>query len=116
MRISLSQWTLDGPCWKFRWWYAGNGDGSDNHGGGTRHRDEHEMKIEFDSISPEALQGVIENFVLQEGTDYGEREWSLMQKCEHVRRQLQRGEARIDFDPVAQTIHILPASTDRQVR
>ena len=66
------------------------------------------MKIDVHSLSAEALQGIIENYVLQEGTDYGEREWSLIQKCEQVRRQLQRGEAVVDFDPVTETVNILP--------
>ena len=66
------------------------------------------MKIDVHSLSSEALQGIIENYVLQEGTDYGEREWSLIQKCEQVKRQLQRGEAVVDFDPVTETVNILP--------
>jgi len=65
------------------------------------------MKIDVQSLSAEALQGIIENYVLQEGTDYGEREWSLIQKCEQVKRQLQRGEAVVDFDPVTETVNIL---------
>ena len=66
------------------------------------------MKIDVHSLSAEALQGIIENYVLQEGTDYGEREWSLIQKCEQVKRQLERGEAVVDFDPVTETVNILP--------
>lgn len=66
------------------------------------------MKIDVHSISAEALRGIIENYVLQEGTDYGEREWSLAHKCEQVQRQLQRGEAVVDFDPVTETVNILP--------
>ena len=66
------------------------------------------MKIDVHSLSAEALQGIIENYVLQEGTDYGEREWSLTHKCEQVKRQLERGEAVVDFDPVTETVNILP--------
>jgi uncharacterized protein YheU (UPF0270 family) len=69
------------------------------------------MKIDVHSLSAEALQGIIENYVLQEGTDYGEREWSLIQKCEQVKRQLQRGEAIVDFDPVTETVNVLPVRT-----
>lgn len=70
------------------------------------------MKIDVDSLSPEALRGIIESFVLQEGTDYGEHEWSLTQKCERVLLQLHRGEAEIDFDPVTETVNILMAGKD----
>jgi uncharacterized protein YheU (UPF0270 family) len=63
--------------------------------------------IAYGELSPEALQGVIESFVLREGTDYGEREVALEQKVGHVLRQLQRGEARIVFDPASGSIDIV---------
>jgi uncharacterized protein YheU (UPF0270 family) len=47
---------------------------------------------------------VIESFVLREGTDYGPREYSLEQKVAHVRAQLERGQARILFDPESNTV------------
>ena len=58
-------------------------------------------------LSEDALRGVIESFVLREGTDYGEREFSLDQKVGHVLRQLRIGEARIVFDPATETIDIV---------
>ena len=58
-------------------------------------------------LSLEALTGVVESFVLREGTDYGEREYSLEQKVAHVLRQLERGEAQIVFDPNTQTVGIV---------
>jgi len=47
---------------------------------------------------------VIESFVLREGTDYGERQFSLEQKVAQVRTQLERGQARILFDPQSNTV------------
>jgi uncharacterized protein len=64
-------------------------------------------------LSPEALRGVVESFVLREGTDYGEREFSLEQKLAHVYRQLERGEAQIVFDPNTETIDIIPTGSPR---
>ena len=58
------------------------------------------------ALSPEALASVIESFVLREGTDYGEREVSHEAKCQQVLRQLERGEARIVFDPATETVGI----------
>jgi uncharacterized protein YheU (UPF0270 family) len=58
-------------------------------------------------LSVEALRGVVESFVLREGTDYGEREFSLEEKLAHVYRQLERGEAQIVFDPNTETIDII---------
>ena len=42
--------------------------------------------------------------MLREGTDYGEREYSLEQKVAQVRAQLDRGQARILFDPESNTV------------
>jgi uncharacterized protein YheU (UPF0270 family) len=58
-------------------------------------------------LSPDALTGVIESFVLREGTDYGERDVSFETKVMQVRRQLDRREAEIVFDPVSESIHIV---------
>jgi uncharacterized protein YheU (UPF0270 family) len=48
--------------------------------------------------------------VLREGTEYGEKDFSLDQKLAHVVRQLERGEAQIVFDPESETIDIVVVS------
>jgi uncharacterized protein len=58
-------------------------------------------------LSSDALRGVIESFVLREGTDYGERDVSFESKVAQVRRQLDTGEARILFDPDSESIDIV---------
>jgi uncharacterized protein YheU (UPF0270 family) len=63
--------------------------------------------IPHKELSTEALQGVLESFVLREGTDYGERESTLEQKVGQVLRQLDRGEAQIVFDPNTETLDIV---------
>jgi len=67
------------------------------------------VMIPPDSLSPAALRGVIEAFVLREGTDYGHAEYSLDAKCRAVERQLREGRAEIWFDPRTETIDIRPA-------
>jgi uncharacterized protein YheU (UPF0270 family) len=57
------------------------------------------IKIPQEDLSREALQGLIEAFVLREGTDYGHRDFTLQEKCEAVGRQLRQGVAEIWFDP-----------------
>jgi uncharacterized protein YheU (UPF0270 family) len=57
-------------------------------------------------LSAELVRAVIESFVLREGTDYGEHEFSLDQKVDKVRRQLERGEAQILFDPETESVAI----------
>ena len=68
------------------------------------------MEIPHRELSEEALRGVVESFVLREGTDYGAREYSLEEKIAEVMRQLDRGEAAIVFDPETETVSILVSS------
>jgi len=74
------------------------------------------VAIPPDALTPEALQGVVESFVLREGTDYGARDVSFDDKVAQVRRQLQRGEAQILFDPLSETIDVvvIPAGQRRR--
>ena len=37
--------------------------------------------VSMERLSPEALSGLIEEFVTRSGTDYGQREASLAEKC-----------------------------------
>ncbi len=61
----------------------------------------------YTELSGDALRGVLESFVLREGTEYGERDVSLDQKVAQVEKQLKRGEAQIVFDPESQSIDIV---------
>lgn len=70
--------------------------------------------IPYRELSETALRGVLESFVLREGTDYGEREVSLEQKVAQVLRQLERGEAQIVFDTVLESIDIVVTRPGRQ--
>jgi uncharacterized protein len=63
--------------------------------------------IPHTELSADALQAVIESFVLREGTDYGAHDYSLQQKVAHVVRQLERKEAQIVFDPNSESIDIV---------
>jgi uncharacterized protein len=61
-------------------------------------------------LSPEALTAVIEAFVLREGTDYGEHEFTLERKIAQVRALLESGGAQIVFDPNSATVDIVRLS------
>ena len=65
------------------------------------------MIIPFQELSPEALQGIIEEFITREGTDYGEMEYSLADKVEQVRQQLLNKQVFILFDEVTQRCNII---------
>jgi hypothetical protein len=58
-------------------------------------------------LAPDLLRAVVESYVLREGTDYGEKEFSLQDKVAHVIGQLERGDARIVFDPESETVSIV---------
>ncbi len=66
------------------------------------------VEVPFEALGEDALVALIEAFVGREGTDYGLRERSLEEKVADVRRQLERGEARIVFDPETEGVNILP--------
>ena len=68
------------------------------------------VAVPHTELSEEALRGVAESFVLREGTDYGERDVSHEQKVAQVIRQLERGEARIMFDPLDSSVTIVPVT------
>jgi uncharacterized protein YheU (UPF0270 family) len=65
------------------------------------------VEVPLASLSEAALRGLIESFVLREGTDYGAVESSHEQKIADVRRQLERGEARIEFDPKTESVNLV---------
>jgi uncharacterized protein YheU (UPF0270 family) len=56
------------------------------------------IEVPWRQLSEGALQGVIEEFVTREGTEYGLREVELATKVAQVRRQLERGEVLVFFD------------------
>lgn len=65
------------------------------------------VKISPESISEDALYGIIDDYVLREGTDYGGTETPLARKREQVLLQLQNGTAEIWFDPATESATIL---------
>ena len=65
------------------------------------------VRIPVEALSREALDGLVEEFVTRDGTDYGFHERALDDKKRTVMRQLDRGEIVIVFDPVTQTANIV---------
>jgi uncharacterized protein YheU (UPF0270 family) len=70
-------------------------------------------EISPDALSPEALRGLLEEFVTRDGTDYGAVERGLEEKIAQVMAQLRAGEARIVFDPATETANIVLAQDTR---
>jgi uncharacterized protein YheU (UPF0270 family) len=62
--------------------------------------------IPVNKLSPEALQGVIEEFISRDGTDYGEIEVSWETKFRHVKDKLENGSAVLIYDDETETTNI----------
>jgi uncharacterized protein YheU (UPF0270 family) len=67
------------------------------------------VTIDPADLSREALQGLVEEFVSRDGTDYGLVERDLAEKVSAVKRQLAKGEVRIVFDPESESVQIVLA-------
>ena len=65
------------------------------------------VEIPPNELSPEALTGVIDEFVTREGTEYGLDDVSLESKRAAVKRQLAKGEVVILFDPAQGTVNLV---------
>ena len=61
--------------------------------------DEPYVIVPPEALSPAALQGLLEEFVSREGTEYGAREYTLSEKVASVQRQIERGEVVIVCGP-----------------
>lgn len=65
------------------------------------------MIIPYEQLSSDALQGLIEEFITREGTDYGVEEISLSTKVEQIKLQLKRRDVVVVFDLASETVSIL---------
>jgi hypothetical protein len=65
------------------------------------------MIIPYDKLSPEALQGLIEQFVSRDGIDSGHAKTPLTQKVAIVKSHLKSGRFFIVFDSDSKTWNIL---------
>lgn len=74
------------------------------------------VEIPCSSLSEEALAGVIESYILREGTDYGAQEALLATKVNQIRKQLSRGDIKIVFDPDSDSVQIITSIEYRKLR
>lgn len=67
------------------------------------------MIIPYQQLAPETLYSIIESYVLQEGTDYGEQEVTLEQKVADIKLQLEQGIIVLVYSELYETVNIMPA-------
>lgn len=65
------------------------------------------MLIPHSSLQPSTLDALIEEFVMREGTDYGEAEISLADKVSQIRQQLDAGKLVITYEFGMQSCSII---------
>jgi uncharacterized protein YheU (UPF0270 family) len=68
------------------------------------------VDVDFRLLKSETLRAVVEEFVLRDGTDYGEREASLDVKVAHVMRGLETGRVKVIFDPETESCDLKEVS------
>lgn len=61
------------------------------------------IEVPHTALSREALEGLVDEFITREGTDYGAHEFSLDEKRRSVLQQLTRGMVAIVFDLEAES-------------
>jgi len=66
------------------------------------------LKIQWQELSAGALNGIIEDFVTREGTEYGTQDVTLKIKVMQVKAQLEKNQVVINFDPETQSCSIQP--------
>lgn len=65
------------------------------------------VEIPREALSKEALHGIIDSFILREGTDYGSQEISHEAKYQQILKQLDKGHIKIVFDPESESVTLL---------
>ena len=66
------------------------------------------MIIPLEQIPNETLLAIIEEFILREGTDYGDENISKETKIAQVKKQLEQGSAVLVYSELYETVNILP--------
>ena len=65
------------------------------------------IEISPSQISTDALNGIIENFILREGTDYGIVEVEFEKKKNQIQRQIDHGDVKVVFDQTTETVSLI---------
>jgi uncharacterized protein YheU (UPF0270 family) len=65
------------------------------------------IEIPFRQLAADVLNALIEEFIHRNGTDYGEIEFSLAEKVEQIKRQLQSNEVLVVYDEETETTNII---------
>lgn len=73
------------------------------------------LLIPYQELSADTLEGLIEAFVLREGTEYGEQDISLSEKVTQVKTQLQADQLVILYSELHESVDIITKHQWRQL-
>lgn len=68
------------------------------------------MIVPWQQLNPDTLESILEEFIMREGTDYGEYEVSLNDKKSQLQEQLRRGDIVLVYSELHETVNLMPAS------
>jgi uncharacterized protein YheU (UPF0270 family) len=74
------------------------------------------VEIPKEALSADALRGIIESFILREGTDYGREEVGFDKKVEQIERQIAKGDVKIFFDPDTESVGMVTLNEWKKLR
>ncbi|HCS25878.1 MAG TPA: hypothetical protein DIW43_00395 [Spongiibacteraceae bacterium] len=66
------------------------------------------LEIPWQKLTPEALDGLIEELVTRDGTDYGDVELTTEEKAANLRKALEEKRAAIAFSPETESWSVIP--------
>ncbi|MDR7121706.1 YheU family protein [Rheinheimera soli] len=73
------------------------------------------LLIPYQELSADTLDGLIEAFVLREGTEYGEQDISLSDKVAQVKLQLKADQLVILYSELHESVDIITKQQWRQL-
>ena len=65
------------------------------------------VEVPYEQLEPETLQNMIQEFVMRDGTNWGDVEGALENKVGQVMRQLRNKQAKVVFDLKSETANII---------
>jgi uncharacterized protein YheU (UPF0270 family) len=65
------------------------------------------MDIPYEQINKDTLTRMIEHFIAREGTDYGEKLYTMEEKVADVMHSLETGRAKITFHPETKSCDVV---------
>jgi len=66
------------------------------------------IAVPMQRLPVDILQALLEEFASRDGTDYGEREFTLEQKVAALRSQMQNGELQLLYDAESEQWDLVP--------